>query len=338
MALFCAAGVGLVIARNACLAGAQAAARPGGSAAAGPAPPQSCAAARRHGAGRGADAESMLGLVCDPVAGLVEIPCIKRNATATAIAFACAEMALAGVQSAIPADEVIVAMKRVGDSMPAALKETAEGGLAATPTAQALFEQVFGRAAQSAAGRRAARMPVRARTGQRHVSSAPRTQCAGPLCSAGLFFKPFCRQGPKNPVLSGMSGMSGPACAKMDAVNSPAEGKAARATRTAARAGPALAARRQALCRLCARCCSGTVCPFPARPARADRAGRPNAAPQKMAPLPRPGRKAPFAARAGKAPGAYCAAFSKGGNCTVMAVPTPTGTKAARQCPQRCVW
>ena len=95
--------------------------------------------------------KSMLGLVCDPVAGLVEIPCIKRNATATAIAFACAEMALAGVQSAIPADEVIVAMKRVGDSMPAALKETAEGGLAATPTAQALFEQVFGRAAQSAA-------------------------------------------------------------------------------------------------------------------------------------------------------------------------------------------
>ena len=59
-------------------------------------------------------------------------------------------MALAGVQSAIPADEVIVAMKRVGDSMPAALKEPAEGGLAATPTAQALFEQVFGRAAQSA--------------------------------------------------------------------------------------------------------------------------------------------------------------------------------------------
>ena len=88
--------------------------------------------------------KSMLGLVCDPVAGLVEIPCIKRNATATAIAFACAEMALAGVQSAIPADEVIVAMKRVGDSMPAALKETAEGGLAATPTGRKLHELVFG--------------------------------------------------------------------------------------------------------------------------------------------------------------------------------------------------
>ena len=154
MALFCAAGVGLVIAHNACLAGAQG----GCQAECGSAAAMASAALVELCGGTPAMAlsavaltlKSMLGLVCDPVAGLVEIPCIKRNATATAIAFACAEMALAGVQSAIPADEVIVAMKRVGDSMPAALKETAEGGLAATPTAQALFEQVFGRAAQSA--------------------------------------------------------------------------------------------------------------------------------------------------------------------------------------------
>lgn len=155
MALFCAAGVGLVIAHNACLAGAQG----GCQAECGSAAALASAALVELCGGTPAMAlsavaltlKSMLGLVCDPVAGLVEIPCIKRNATATAMAFACAEMALAGVESAIPADEVVAAMKRVGDSMPAALKETAEGGLAATPTAQALFERVFGPTAQGAA-------------------------------------------------------------------------------------------------------------------------------------------------------------------------------------------
>ena len=155
MALFTASAVGMVIATNACVAGAQG----GCQAECGSAAAMAAAAIVELAGGTPAQVsdavaialKNILGLVCDPVAGLVEIPCIKRNATATAIAFACAEMALAGVQSAIPADEVIVAMKRVGDSMPAALKETAEGGLAATPTAQALFEQVFGRAAQSAA-------------------------------------------------------------------------------------------------------------------------------------------------------------------------------------------
>ena len=154
MALFCAAGVGMVIAHNACLAGAQG----GCQAECGSAAAMASAALVELCGGTPAmtlsavalTLKSMLGLVCDPVAGLVEIPCIKRNATATAIAYACAEMALAGVESAIPADEVIVAMKRVGDSMPAALKETAEGGLAATPTAQALFRQVFGEGTQAA--------------------------------------------------------------------------------------------------------------------------------------------------------------------------------------------
>lgn len=90
--------------------------------------------------------KNVLGLVCDPVAGLVEIPCIKRNASGVAGAFVAAELALAGMGSAIPADEVIWAMKKVGEGMPAALKETAEGGLAATPTARALHQQVFGHA------------------------------------------------------------------------------------------------------------------------------------------------------------------------------------------------
>ena len=90
--------------------------------------------------------KNILGLVCDPVAGLVEIPCIKRNAMGTANAFVAAELALAGIESAIPADhEVIIAMKRIGDSLPVSLKETADGGLADTPTARKLQEQFFGK-------------------------------------------------------------------------------------------------------------------------------------------------------------------------------------------------
>lgn len=87
--------------------------------------------------------KNILGLVCDPVAGLVEIPCIKRNASGVAGAFVAAELALPD-RSAIPADEVIWTMKKVGDVMPTALKETAEGGLAATPTGRKLHQQVFG--------------------------------------------------------------------------------------------------------------------------------------------------------------------------------------------------
>ena len=91
--------------------------------------------------------KNQMGLVCDPVAGLVEIPCIKRNVSGTVIAFSSAEMALAGIESKIPADECVEAMGAVGESMPCALKETSQGGLAATPTGQKLREQVFGGAA-----------------------------------------------------------------------------------------------------------------------------------------------------------------------------------------------
>jgi L-serine dehydratase len=88
--------------------------------------------------------KNMLGLVCDPVAGLVEVPCVKRNAMGAANAIVAADMALAGVTSRIPCDEVIDAMYKIGQSMPTALKETALGGLAATPTGRELEAKIFG--------------------------------------------------------------------------------------------------------------------------------------------------------------------------------------------------
>lgn len=88
--------------------------------------------------------KNMLGLVCDPVAGLVEVPCVKRNAMGAANAMIAADMALAGITSRIPCDEVIEAMFKIGQTMPTALKETAQGGLAATPTGQQLQARIFG--------------------------------------------------------------------------------------------------------------------------------------------------------------------------------------------------
>lgn len=88
--------------------------------------------------------KNMLGLVCDPVAGLVEVPCVKRNAMGAANAMVAADMALAGITSRIPCDEVIDAMYKIGQTMPTALKETAQGGLAATPTGRALEAKIFG--------------------------------------------------------------------------------------------------------------------------------------------------------------------------------------------------
>ncbi len=82
--------------------------------------------------------KNMLGLVCDPVAGLVEVPCVKRNAGAATQALVAAEMALCGISSAIPVDEVIDAMASVGHSMPRTLKETSLGGLAVTRTGRRL--------------------------------------------------------------------------------------------------------------------------------------------------------------------------------------------------------
>lgn len=93
--------------------------------------------------------KNMIGLICDPVAGLVEVPCVKRNAIGASTAIVAADMALAGIVSRIPCDEVIDAMYRVGQQMPTAFKETAEGGLADTPTARLLEAKIFGGAVTS---------------------------------------------------------------------------------------------------------------------------------------------------------------------------------------------
>jgi len=87
--------------------------------------------------------QCMLGLVCDPVAGLVEVPCVVRNASAAAIANSSAQIALADVSSVIPVDEVIEAMGEIGASMETRYKETAMGGLAATKTGQAIARRVL---------------------------------------------------------------------------------------------------------------------------------------------------------------------------------------------------
>ncbi|HUX36340.1 MAG TPA: L-serine ammonia-lyase, iron-sulfur-dependent, subunit alpha [Rectinemataceae bacterium] len=87
--------------------------------------------------------KNSLGLACDPVAGLVEVPCVKRNAFMAANAITAVTLARAGVRSAIPFDEVVGAMKAIGDAMPASLKETAEGGLAVTPTGRAWKERIL---------------------------------------------------------------------------------------------------------------------------------------------------------------------------------------------------
>ena len=156
MALFTASAVGMVIANNASLAGAQGGcqAECGSAAAMAAAAIVELAGGTPEMAGHAVAIalKNILGLVCDPVAGLVEIPCIKRNASGVAGAFVAAELALAGIGSAIPPDEVIIAMKKVGDSMSPMLKETAEGGLATTPTGKALHEQVFGPGSSANAG------------------------------------------------------------------------------------------------------------------------------------------------------------------------------------------
>lgn len=77
---------------------------------------------------------NLLGLVCDPVRGLVEVPCVFRNVGAVAVAVTAADLALAGIACPIPCDEVIDAMRQVGDALPSSLRETGEGGCAACPS------------------------------------------------------------------------------------------------------------------------------------------------------------------------------------------------------------
>ena len=149
MSMFTAGAFGIVIANRASIAGASG----GCQAECGSASAMAAAALTELMGGspqQCADAcaiaiANQLGLVCDPVAGLVEIPCIKRNASGVVLAFSSADMALAGVAPKVPVDECLDAMRDVGDALPAALKETAGGGLAATPTGRRLAAQVFGR-------------------------------------------------------------------------------------------------------------------------------------------------------------------------------------------------
>lgn len=145
-ALFVSAGIGAVIAENASIAGAS-----GGCQA-------EIGSASAMAAGglaylQGGDAEcianaaafalkNMLGLTCDPVCGLVEVPCIKRNSAGAVNAAVSAQMAMAGIKSAIPADEVVDSMRRIGNALPAALRETSEGGLAVTESARKIAERM----------------------------------------------------------------------------------------------------------------------------------------------------------------------------------------------------
>lgn len=136
-ALFCAGAVGYIIMRNATVSGAEG----GCQAEVGSASAMAAAAAAQMLGGSPAQAlaasamamTNLLGLVCDPVGGLVEVPCQKRNAVGVANALTSAEMALAGLRNHIPLDEVIAAMYAVGCSLPYELRETALGGVAVTP-------------------------------------------------------------------------------------------------------------------------------------------------------------------------------------------------------------
>ncbi len=146
-ALVTAGLVGTVIAARASLSGAEGGcqAECGSAAAMGAAAVVELAGGSPAAAGHAAALalKSFLGLACDPVGGLVEVPCIKRNAIAAVHALAAADMALAGVASAIPVDEVIDAMGRVGRSLPEELRETGRGGVAATPTGRRIAARLY---------------------------------------------------------------------------------------------------------------------------------------------------------------------------------------------------
>ena len=146
MGLFTASAVGMLIARNASISGAAGGcqAETGAAAAMAAAALVECSGGSPLNALHAASIalKNVLGLVCDPVAGLVECPCIKRNALGAANAMLAADLALAGIESLIPFDEVVSAMKRVGSSMVTDLRETARGGLATTPTGKALKKRL----------------------------------------------------------------------------------------------------------------------------------------------------------------------------------------------------
>lgn len=151
-ALFAAGGIGGVIATRATLSGAiggcQAEIGSGSAMAAAAAVELAGGTPTQAGHAASLALQGQLGLVCDPVGGLVEVPCVFRNATGAAVALSAAQMALAGVEFPIPFDEVVDAMGLVGRSLPPSLRETALGGLAVTPVGRDMAARALESAGQ----------------------------------------------------------------------------------------------------------------------------------------------------------------------------------------------
>lgn len=147
--LFTAAAIGFVIANNASISGAgggcQAEVGSATAMAAGAAVELSGGTPSQVGHAVGLALKNVIGLVCDPIAGLVEIPCVVRNGVHAVMALTAADLALAGVQCVIPADEVIATLHQVGSAMPREWRETALGGLAMTPTGQQISKKLQGK-------------------------------------------------------------------------------------------------------------------------------------------------------------------------------------------------
>lgn len=149
MGLFCAGAIGYVIANNSFISGAEG----GCQAEVGSAIGMAAGALTELRGGTpeqavhavGLALKNSLGLICDPVGGLVEIPCIVRNGFGAVSALAATDMALAGVRSVIPSDEVVGVMLEVGTAMPAKHRETAQGGLAQTPTGKKILKDLYGK-------------------------------------------------------------------------------------------------------------------------------------------------------------------------------------------------
>ncbi len=144
--LFTASGLGMVVSTKATLAGAaggcQAECGVGSAMAAGAAVELAGGSPEMVGHAFALALKNLLGLVCDPVAGLVEVPCVKRNGFSASHALTAANMALSGIESVIPPDEVVEAMTQIGKLLPGSLKETAMGGLAATDTGRKIAEDL----------------------------------------------------------------------------------------------------------------------------------------------------------------------------------------------------
>jgi L-serine dehydratase len=146
LGLFCAGAMGSVIAKRASLSGAECGCQAECGSAAGMAAAALCemkgGTPRQAAHALAIAIKGLLGLVCDPVAGIVECPCVKRNADSAVHALAAAHMVLAGLESMVPADEVLDAMKHIGRCMSPTLKETSEGGLACTLSGRAKAEEL----------------------------------------------------------------------------------------------------------------------------------------------------------------------------------------------------